>query len=96
MAVELFKRDESTGKIISQLFPVDRFRANMESGGWVLNPDVLMMDLDFGAPPAVTVESDDQLRKRARDAGISNWWNKKPETLLEELNNGLQTEGQEG
>ena len=35
--------------------------------------------------PAGTAETEDDIRLRAKEAGIKQWWTKKPENLLKEM-----------
>lgn len=84
MATLLFKQDIGWHK-----FPADRVQNALASGWLVEEPakepvhtkesDILNFDI------VAKKTEDDIIRQRAKDVGINYWWRKKPETLLEEL-----------
>ncbi len=81
MSVWVYKLEEGTIK--SELIAPEHLTAQM-SVGWVVDKSQLEKELNGANNPKASLKIDD-LRKKAKEAGIEGWDTKRSATLIKEL-----------
>jgi len=96
MAIILFKKGTGAPVKMNEF----GFEHSVASGNYFLTKDEAInagripaappVDFPFSAPPLPAsghedMETEDEIRLRAKEAGIKQWWTKKPENLLKEM-----------